>query len=84
MSKLPLLSVLTMSKIFSVAIMTVVSTTTMVLRIIGIWTVRNSFTPVAPSMRAASRISSGIALRAAPSTTMAKPAWIQTMMTISR
>ena len=34
-------------------------------------------------MRAASMISTGIALMAADSTTMAKPVWIQTMITIS-
>ena len=36
-----------------------------------------------PSSRAASTMSAGIALIAAESTTMAKPAWIQIMMTIS-
>ena len=36
-----------------------------------------------PSSRAASTMSPGIALIAAESTTMAKPAWIQTMMTMS-
>lgn len=65
-------------------IITVVSTTTRVLRIIGTWMVRNRRNPEAPSIRADSITSSGIALRAAPSTTIANPAWIQIMITISR
>ena len=40
----------------------------------------NSF---APSIRAASMISSGIDLMAADSTTMANPTWIQIMITMS-
>ncbi len=40
----------------------------------------NSF---APSMRAASMISSGIDLMAADSTTIANPTWIQIMITMS-
>ena len=73
-----------MSNTFKVVIITVVSTTTSVLRIIGICTVRNRVNPSAPSRRADSMTSSGIALSAAPRTTMANPAWIQIMMTISR
>src|SRR5450631_1051509 len=83
-SKFPLLMVNTMSNTFSVVIITVVSTTTIVLRIIGIWMVRNRVTPEAPSRRADSTISSGIDLSAALRMTMANPVWIQIMMTISR
>ena len=44
---------------------------------------RNTCNSEAPSMRAASMISSGIDLMAADSTTMAKPVWIQIMITMS-
>jgi hypothetical protein len=43
---------------------------------------RKTWNSEAPSIRAASMISSGIDLIAAESTTMAKPVWIQTMITI--
>ena len=39
---------------------------------------------MAPSIRAASMISSGMDFIAAASTTIANPVWIQIMMTISR
>ncbi len=44
---------------------------------------RNTWNSDAPSMRAASMISSGIALIAADSTTMANPVCIQIMITMS-
>ena len=44
---------------------------------------RKTWNSDAPSMRAASMISSGIALMAAESTTIANPVWIQIMITIS-
>jgi hypothetical protein len=62
----------------------VVSTTTSVPRIIGTVTFENSFQPEAPSSMAASVTSIGIALIAAERTTIAKPTWIQIMMTMSR
>ena len=74
----------TMSKIFSVMIMMVVSTTTSVLRIIGMVTRKSSLLPRAPSTRAASTMSAGIPLIAAASTTMAKPVCVHTMITMSR
>ena len=49
---------------------------------VGMMTRRNTCSSDAPSMRAASMISSGTALMAADRTTMANPVCIQTMMTI--
>src|SRR4051794_11983826 len=73
----------TMSKTF-IAVMTMyVVTTTTVGVMLGTMMRRNTWNSDAPSMRAASMISSGIALIAADNTTMAKPVWIQTMITIS-
>ena len=45
---------------------------------------RNTCHSEAPSMRAASTISSGIDLIAAESTTIANPVWIHTMITIRK
>ena len=45
---------------------------------------QNICQPVTPSSRAASTMSSGIALIAADSTTIAKPAWIQISTTIRK
>ena len=70
--------------IIQVPIMIVVKTTMRVPRIIGTVTRRKSRPPVAPSSIAASTTSVGIALMAAESTTIAKPTWIQIMMTMRR
>ncbi len=61
-----------------------VVTTTIVGKMLGTMIRRNTCHSDAPSMRAASMISSGIDLIAAESTTMANPVWIQTMITIRR
>ena len=45
---------------------------------------RNICQPPTPSSRAASTMSSGIALIAAERTVIAKPAWIQIMITIRK
>ena len=84
MPKFPFVIVRTMSNTFSTPIAIVVRTTTRVPRIIGIVTRLNRRQPVAPSSSAASMTSPGIALIAAERTTMAKPTWIQIMMTMSR
>src|SRR5699024_6830154 len=70
--------VLVMSKIFSVAIEIVVSTTTNEGRMLGTVIRQNICQPFTPSSRAASMMSSGTALIAAESTTMENPASIQT------
>ena len=67
----------TMSKTLSVPMAIVVSTTTSAGRMLGHGDVRNMPQPAAPSSRAASTMSSGIALIAADSTVIANPAWIQ-------
>ncbi len=53
-------------------------------RIIGTITRKKSWRSVAPSSRAASRISVDTPLMAADSTTIAKPVWSQIMMMISQ
>ena len=62
----------------------VVHTTTMVPQICGIMMPKKIWKPLAPSMRAASSVSSGTPRSAAERMTMAKPVWIQIRMTISR
>ena len=62
----------------------VVSTTISAGRMLGTVMKRNIRRPLTPSSRAASTMSSGIALIAADSTVIAKPAWIQIMMTIRK
>ena len=59
-------------------------TTTIVGAMLGTMMRRKTCHSEAPSMRAASMISSGIALMAADSTTMANPVCIQIMITMSR
>ena len=63
--------------------MMVTTTTISAGRMLGMVICQNICHGLTPSSRAASTMSPGIALIAAESTTMAKPAWIQTMMTIS-
>ncbi len=60
-----------------------VTTTTIVERICGTMTRQKICRSVAPSMRAASMMSSGTPLIAAESSTIANPACSQIMMTIS-
>ena len=62
----------------------VVSTTISAGRIIGTVMYRNIRSAVTPSSRAASTMSSGMALIAAESTVIAKPAWTQIMITIRK
>ena len=50
---------------------------------VGMVMLRNSRMPVAPSILAASMMSSGTALMAAESTVIANPAWIQIITMIS-
>ena len=73
----------TMSKTFSVPMPIVVRTTTSAARMLGRVMNRNILKPWTPSSLAASMISSGIALIAAESTVIAKPAWIHTMTMMS-
>ncbi len=72
-----------MSKIFSTPIMIVVSTTAIVDEICGMITRQKICTSVAPSMRAASRVSSGTPFTADDSSTIANPTWVQIMITMS-
>ena len=72
----------TMSNTFSALMTMYVVTTTIVGKMLGTMIRLNTWNSDAPSMRAASMISSGIDLIAADSTTMANPVWIQTMITI--
>src|SRR5512146_860207 len=72
----------TMSKILRVLITMVVMTTTMVGMMIGTMMRQNTDHSVAPSTRAASRISSGTDLMAAERMVMQKPVQIQTPTTI--
>ena len=74
---------MTMSKIFSVAMAIVVVTVTIEPRIIGTIIPKKIWRSLAPSSRAASRISIDTPLIAADSTTIAKPVWSQIMITIS-
>ena len=60
------------------------ATTAIVGAMLGTMMRRKTWNSEAPSIRAASVISSGIALIAADRTTIANPVCIQTMMTISR
>ncbi len=78
----PPVMVRTMSKIFRVPIEMVTMTTTSAGRMLGMVTRQNICHGVTPSMRAASTMSAGMALIAADSTTMAKPAWIHTITAI--
>jgi hypothetical protein len=73
-----------MSKTFSALMTMYVVTTTIVGRIEGTMIRRNTWNSDAPSIRAASMISSGIALMAADRTTMANPVCIHTMITMNR
>ena len=72
-----------MSKTFSTPIMIVVSTTAIVDEICGTITRQKICTSVAPSMRAASIVSSGTPLIADESSTIANPTWSQIMITMS-
>src|SRR5512142_792022 len=72
-----------MSKIFSVLMTMVVMTTMMVGMMMGTITSQNTDHSVAPSMRAASRISSGTDLMEAERIVMQKPVQIQMPTTIS-
>ncbi len=72
-----------MSKTFSTMSSTVMKTAMIVPRICGITTWKKIFTSVAPSIRAASSVSSGTPLIAAESSTIANPACSQIRMTIS-
>ena len=67
----------TMSNTFSTVMVIVVHTTTMVPQICGIMMSKKMRKPLAPSMRAASSVSSGTPRSAADRITMAKPVWIQ-------
>src|SRR4051794_4693330 len=78
----PLPMTLTMSKVLSDAMATVDRTTTSVGRMVGMVMLRNSRIPVAPSILAASMMSSGTALIAADRTVIANPAWIHTITMI--
>ena len=82
-SKLPLVVVRTMSKTLSVAIVSGHHHDDQRRPDARHGDLPEHLPRVTPSSRAASTMSPGIALIAAESTTMAKPAWIQTMMTIS-
>ena len=73
-----------MSKTFSVPMPMVASTTTRAGRIVGTVTNRNMPQAPTPSSRAASTMSSGIALIEAERTVIAKPAWIQIMTMIRK
>ena len=73
-----------MSKTFSVATPMTVSTMTSAGRMLGMVTNRNIPMALTPSRRAASTMSSGIALIAADRIVIAKPAWIQIMMMIRK
>ena len=59
-------------------------TVTIVTLICGTTTRKKICRSLAPSMRAASRVSPGTPLTAAESSTMAKPTFIQSSITISR
>jgi len=80
----PLVIVSTMSKTFSTRIVIVVHTTAIVPQIWGIMMNRKSCQPLAPSMTAASIVSSGMPRSAAERITIAKPVWIQTRITIRK
>ncbi|OLT49141.1 hypothetical protein BJF88_16270 [Cellulosimicrobium sp. CUA-896] len=80
----PPVIVRTMSKILSVAIAIVVRTTTSAGRTLGIVMYRNMPKPLSPSSRAASTMSSGIALIAAERMVIAKPVWIQIITTMRK
>src|SRR3954462_10988138 len=72
----------TMSKTF-IALMTMyVVTTTIVGRMLGTVIRRKTWNSVAPSIRAASMISSGMALIADDRMTIANPVWTQIMITM--
>jgi hypothetical protein len=62
----------------------VVQTTTMVLMICGTLILKKIWNGLAPSITAASMVSSGMPRRAADRITMAKPVWIQTSTTIRK
>ena len=62
----------------------VVQTTAIVPQICGIMMKKKSCQPLAPSMTAASIVSSGMPRSAADRMTMAKPVWIQTRITIRK
>ena len=70
-----------MSKTLSVVMLIVVSTTISEGRMLGTVMYRKSLRPLTPSRRAASMMSSGIALIAADRIVIAKPAWTHTMIT---
>jgi len=62
----------------------VVQTTAMVPQICGTMIFQKICQPLAPSMTAASMVSSGMPRRAADRMTMAKPVWIQMRITIRK
>src|SRR5665811_2348711 len=72
-----------MSKILIVTMAMVVATVMIEPRITGTITRKKTWRSEAPSSRAASMISPDTPLMAADRTTMAKPVWSQTMITIS-
>ena len=80
----PLVMVSTMSKTFSTRMVMVVQTTAIVPQICGIMIFKKSCQPLAPSMTAASIVSSGMPRSAADRMTMAKPVWIQIRITIRK
>ena len=80
--KLPPVLTRTMSNTLATATRIAVTTTPTVGRIWGSVTLKNCSLSLAPSMRAASRSSSGTALIAADRITIAKPVWIQMRMNI--
>ena len=73
-----------MSKTLSTTSVIVVQTTTMVGMICGTLILKKICVGLAPSMIAASMVSSGMPRSAADRITMAKPVWIQTSTIISR
>ncbi len=73
-----------MSKTFSTTMVMVVQTTTMVDMICGTLILKKIWNGLAPSMIAASTVSSGMPRSAADRITMAKPVWIQISTTIRK
>jgi glutamate racemase len=63
---------------------TVMNTVMTVAQICGMITLKKIWRSLAPSIRAASRVSTGTPLTAADSSTIEKPTWAQIRMTISR
>ena len=80
----PLVIVSTMSNTFSTRMVMVVHTTAIVPQICGTMIFQKIWNGLAPSMTAASSVSSGMPRSAADRITMAKPVWIQIRMTIRK